>query len=92
MTTYLDYNIMNERAKKQYKRRMLFAKHWNKVEKIFQKNISKEQFELKLKHDVKSDVVFDNETVLEKIAEHYGFFISNEKLSSHKSIFYLKKK
>lgn len=78
-------NYRLDNLKNKYKQRVKEIKYWDNVERLFAKS-KKEKFTQEFKHPI-----YDNESIIEGLAEIYGYKIVNEVLCSDKSIYTFEK-
>lgn len=66
--------------KNYYKRN---ARYWRKIEWKFRlrRALERPKFELSFKHVPFLGLIFDNESLIRNIADHYGYYITNKTLS-----------
>ena len=87
---YLNYSASLGRTTSDYKRSIRYARYWQKVERRFRlkRALKISSFSLSFKHDgLFSDIIYDNEFLIENIANHYGYDMVDETLLSNKSIY-----
>lgn len=80
--------------KKQFKNELKELAYWRKIRKRFKTRAKMkiETFELQFKHDIKSDIVYDDELKIEAFADEFGYEIVNEEIKFDRSIYVFKKK
>ena len=69
--------------------RKSYTHYWQGIERKFRlrRFIKKPKFILHFKHSVFSDITYDDELVIERIADYYGYRISAESLSGSLSTY-----
>lgn len=90
MKTFIDYSYQEKKVKDTYRKKMRYFRYWRTIEKKFREN-TKEVFSIDFKHDINSDIVYDNEAMILDIANHYGYEVINEEVRSNKTIYKFKK-
>ena len=86
----LDYSASLDRASSDYEHAIRYERYWRKVERRFRlkRALKRSSFSLSFKHDgLFSDIIYDNEFLIENIANHYGYDMVDETLLSKKSIY-----
>lgn len=87
---YLNYSASLSRAIVDYRRFARYARYWRKVERKFRlkKAMKRDSFTLSFKHaSLFADAIYDDEHLIENIANHYGYDMADETLLSTKSIY-----
>ncbi len=91
MKTYLNYSKIEQNAKKKYRIKMKFVRHWKNIEDRFRKMSSKDSFSIDFKHGDNNEICYDNERIIEEIASFYGYLIDDKILKGSKTIYKFKK-
>ena len=87
---YLDYSSSIDRTFSDYELSIRYARYWRKVEWRFRlkRALKRSSFSLSFKHaGLFSDIIYDNEFLIENIANYYGYDMVDETLLSKKSIY-----
>lgn len=87
---YLDYSSSLDSASSDYERSIRYARYWQKVERRFRlkRAFKISSFSMSFKHaGLFSDIIYDDEFLIENIANHYGYDMVDETLLSNKSIY-----
>ena len=87
---YLNYSAFFSRTISDCKRSIRYARYWRKVEWRFRlkRAFKRSSFSLSFKHaGLFTDIIYDDERLIENIANHYGYDMVGETLLSKKSIY-----
>ena len=87
---YLNYSASLDRTTSDYKRSIRYARYWRKAEWRFRlkRAFKRSSFSLSFKHaGLFTDIIYDDEWLIENIANHYGYDMVGETLLSKKSIY-----
>ena len=87
---YLNCSASLGRTISDCKRSIRYARYWRKVEWRFRlkRAFKRSSFLLSFKHaGLFTDIIYDDEWLIENIANHYGYDIVDETLLSKKSIY-----
>lgn len=87
---YLNCSASLGRTISDCKRSIRYAYYWRKVEWRFrlERAFERSNFSLSFKHGWSiSDIIYDDEWLIENIANHYGYDMIDETLLSKKSIY-----
>ena len=71
-----------------------FVCYWHKIERKFRlrRAVGSSGFVLNFKHDTSNDFIYDDGTIIENIANFYGYQITREVLLPTKSVYTFAKK
>lgn len=87
---YINGSASLDRTISDCKRSIRYVRYWRKVEWRFRlkRAFKRSSFSLSFKHaGLFTDIIYDDELLIENIANHYGYDMVDETLLSKKSIY-----